>query len=99
MAGALFRLRRVRDVGVATARRGDADAADTIRQRCKEPRPELARPKQARPKQARLNPPVKAAISAACARLVKWYNGSFVMISWGFDSLSGHHSSTYITDM
>ena len=26
------------------------------------------------------------------ARLVKWYNGSFVMISWGFDSLSGHHT-------
>ena len=26
------------------------------------------------------------------AGLVKWYNGSFVMISWGFDSLIQHHN-------
>ena len=38
--------------------------------------------------------PVKPVISTpkpSPARLVKWYNGSFVMINWGFDSLSGHH--------
>ena len=47
----------------------------------------------------RLNPAVIAFITPANARLVKWYNGSFVMISWGFDSLSGHHLFMYITDM
>ena len=39
----------------------------------------------------RLNPAVIVFITPANARLVKWYNRSFVMISWGFDSLSGHH--------
>ena len=47
----------------------------------------------------RLNPAVIAVITPANARLVKWYNGSFVMISWGFDSLSGHHSSSHLTDI